>query len=154
MPDGDTASRRRLLWYIADVRAALRMDNWDVILHPEPCEEGNRAETWHQENHSVLNIQVAANLLDSTPDEIRNTIVHELVHAQHRDVWAAFSSLAESDYVPAVLGRTQDQLFTVHMERFVSWVADRIEGSVPKWDPRRPIPTKLPKGCSLHERES
>lgn len=153
-PKDTPAARRRLLAYIAEVRSVLRMDNWDIVLHAEPCEdEDAHAETWQHENHTVLNIRLHTDFFDLEPAGIRNTIVHELTHAQHRDVtrlWEKASKGALSE--TAVVA--WDEEFHVHMERFVAWVADRIEHSVPMWDPVGLDRKTLPPGCFLHARPS
>jgi hypothetical protein len=148
------AARRRLLAYLDELRAAMRMDNWDIVLHAEPCEdEDAHAETWQHENHTVLNIRLSADFFDLEPAGIRNTLVHELTHAQHRDVTRLWEKASRG-----ALSETQvtawDEEFHVHMERFVAWIADRLEESMPEWDPRREVPKALPKGCFLHARPS
>lgn len=148
------AARRRLLWYIADVRSRLRMDNWDIVLHAQPCsDEDSHAETWQHENHTVLNIALHKDFFDLQPVGIRNTIIHEIIHAQHRDVtrlWEKASKGALS--VTAV--EAWDDEFRMHMERFVAWIADRLEEQFPLWDPKAKVPAGLPKGCFLHSRPS
>lgn len=144
-------NRRRLMAYVAEIRTALRMDNWDIVLHPEPCsEEDAHAETWQHENHTVLNITLSKGFFDLEPKGIRNTVVHELTHAQHRDVSRIWEKASRGALSETQLEAWDDE-WRMHMERFVSWITDRIEDTMPAWDPTRPAPRKLPTGCYLHE---
>ena len=150
------ANRRRLLAYIGEVRAALRMQNWDVVLHEEVCgDEDAHAETWASDNHAVLNIRLEKDFFDLEPRGIRNTIVHELIHAQHRDVtlwWEGCTTGNEDIAVSA--SKSWDSDFRMYMERFVSWITDRIEGTVPMWEPMAPIPKTFEPGLWLRDRKS
>lgn len=150
MSSDTVTNRRRLLAYLAVVRGELRMDNWDIVLREEPCsDEDAHAETWQHENHTVLNVAISRTFFDLEPAGVRNTIVHELTHAQHRDVERIWEKASRG-----ALSETQltawDEEWRMHMERFVSWIADRIEDSITPWDPAGPAPKKLPRGCYLH----
>lgn len=148
------ANRRRLLAYIAEVRAGLRMDNWDIVLHPQPCsDEDAHAETWQHDNHTVLNIALHPDFFDLPPDGIRNTIIHEITHAQHRDITRLWEKASKGALSVTAIEAWDDE-FRMHMERFVAWIADRLEESFPLWDPTAPVPKTLPTGCYLHERPS
>lgn len=148
------ANRRRLLHYIADVRQRLRMDNWDIVLHAEPCEdEDAHAETWQHDNHTVLNIRLHRDFFDLEPAGVRNTIIHELTHAQHRDVTRLWEKASKGALSVTAIEAWDDE-FRMHMERFVAWIADRLEDSFPLWDPQAKVPDRLPPGCFLHARPS
>lgn len=150
------ANRRRLLAYIGEVRTSLRMQNWDVILHEEVCEdEDAHAETWSSDNHAVLNIRLAADFFEMSPQGVRNTIIHELTHSQHRDVtlWWEGCTTGNEDIAESA-SKSWDKDFRMYMERFVSWITDRIESTVPLWDPTAPIPKTLGTGLWLRSRKS
>lgn len=142
---------RPFLAYIGEVRDALRMQNWDIILHAEKDEdEDTNASTWQQYNYTVLNIRLGRTLFDLTPVQIRNTIIHELIHAQHRDVsmlWEACTQ--ENSDVPASRAKSWDADFHVYMERFVAWITDRIsrDDFIPYYNPKKP--PRTPAGCYL-----
>lgn len=144
-------NRRRLCAYLAELRSALRMDNWDIVLREDPAsDEDAHAETWQHDNHTVLNIALAKDFFELKPDGIRNTLTHELVHAQHRDVTRLWEKASRGALSETQLEAWDDE-FHIHMERFVAWIADRLEGSMPEYDPARPAPRKLPTGVYLHE---
>lgn len=126
-----------LLGYIGVVRASLRMQNWDIRLHRAPHDkEDTWAYTWTDDNHDILSIEICSELFTAGPWVIRNSIVHELIHAQHRDL-----------VLKAALQVHQ-------MERFVSWATRQIEPSVPLYIPQtsgsRPAEYAIAEGCSLH----
>jgi hypothetical protein len=148
-------NKRRLCAYIGEVRSLLRMDDWDVLLHAEPVDPDieAHAETWASENHRVLNIRIDAELFDLEPAGIRNTVIHELTHAQHRDADRLLEDAAEH-YLPKPVGEFLDREYHVVMERFVSWITDRIEDTMPPWRPRAGVPKELPRGIYLHTRPS
>lgn len=150
MSKDNTTNRKRLLHYIDLVRSHLRMSNWDVVLRDGYTDdEDAHAETWQHPNHTVLNILIGKEFFDLEPAGVRNTVVHELVHAQHRDVTRIFETANEGT-VPALAEKLDDE-FHVHMERFVAWIADRIEDTIPLWDPSAKVPRDLPRGCYLHD---
>lgn len=143
--------RKRLLHYLGDVRSALRMDNWDIDLHTEFCrDEDAHAETWQVRNHTILNIRLEADFFDLDPEKVRNTLVHELTHAAHRDVSILWDDCTlNNDDIPRSHSQSWDGDFHMHMERFVSWVTARIEPTVPLWDPFRAVSGGLPPGIRL-----
>lgn len=147
----DDAFRRKVLAYLGELRSALRMDNWDVVLKAEPCSDDEaHAETWQHENHTVLNVALSKDFDQLSPEGVRNTLTHELVHAQHRDVtrlWEKASRGALSETAVTAW----DEEFHVHMERFVAWIADRIDGTMPVFDPSKAAPKKLAPGLYLHD---
>lgn len=145
----DPAKLRRALGYIGVVREAMRMQNWDVILHPGVCEEEDvHAHTWQDDNHVTINIEFGDSFPTISPAQMKNTVVHELVHAQHRDVdrlWRECTQ--ENDDVPVSQAGGWDSDMTVFMERFVSWITDRIVPSVPDYDPEHPYEEQVAVGC-------
>lgn len=144
------AKLRPFLGYIGLVRDSLRMQNWDIILHLEKCEDEDiNAHTWQQNYHTTLNIQLGKNLLNETPERIRNAVVHELVHAQHRDVTVLWEgcTLQNTD-VPRSQAKSWDKDYHMCMERFVSWITARVEPTVPDYEPKKTYPTL--EGCYLN----
>lgn len=152
-PALDPALLQHLLGYIGVVRDALRMQGWDIVLFTEPTElEDTWAETWQSYNHQTTNIKIGRTLLQQKPTRIRNTLVHELVHAQHRDVSILWEGCTvNNSEIPERDSRSWNSDFTMHMERLVSWVTQRIEDSVPLYDADEDYPA--PVGCFLHGEE-
>lgn len=141
---------RNLLGYAGLVRDELRMQNWDIVLLRTAHDEGEDvwAHTWQNDNHCLLNIQISEDLLKARPDTVRNTIVHELTHAQHRDLSRLWDSrVLDNASVSAASSRTWDEDFRVYVERFVSWATARIQETVTPYDPGRRYPIRT--GCYL-----
>lgn len=149
-PDGQL---RNLLGYIGVIRAEMRMQNWDILLHREPLtEEDVWATTWQQHNHTSLNVQVAEGLYDRDPWIVRNTLVHELVHAQHRDISRLWEDCTQNNAdIAQSEAKSWDGDFHVFMERFVSWITQRIEQAIPLWDPEESYVAL--EGCFIHEKD-
>lgn len=147
----DPSLLRHMLGYIGVVRDALRMSDWDVVLMPDPLEdEDTWAETWQSHNHQLTNVRLCRNFFDQTPARIRNTIVHELIHAQHRDLTILWDACTvNNSEIPTRDSRSWNQDHSMHMERFVSWITNRIEGTVPIYDPDATYPVL--EGCSIYD---
>lgn len=145
----DEKKLRHLLGYIGLVRDSLRMQNWDVILHrTDHGKEDVWAHTWQEYNHTTLNIEISETLFEANPETVRNAIVHELTHAQHRDVSRLWEECAlNNSSIPQSDSRAWDGDFRVFMERFVSWVTQRVEKTVPLYEPERRY--RAPEGCVL-----
>jgi len=141
---------------MGEIRDLLRMGNWDIVLHADHLDEEleAHAETWAHENAHVLNIRLDKDFFDLPPGGIRNTVIHELTHAQHRDVGRLWDRAVATDVLPKTISDSWDADFHAYMERFVSWVADTLESSFPLYDPYRPVPRSLPRGVWLHSRHS
>lgn len=149
MTEHDPDKLRQLLGYIGLVRDHLRMGNWDVILHPDPHDEVDcHASTWNHENHSTLNIALDAEFFDLTPVVVRNTVVHELTHAQHRDLTILWEGVTlNNDDVPQSQAKAWDVDFHIQIERFVSWTTGFIAPTVPLYLPSRKYAAR--PGCYL-----
>lgn len=130
------------------------MQNWDIVLHEDVCtDEDAHAETWQNENAFVLNVRISKDFFNRPPEGVQNTVVHELTHAQHRDVNILWDSCtAGNTDVPASQAKSWDYDFKMFMERFVDWVANSISPTVPLWDPKKPVPTTLGTGLHLFDR--
>ena len=141
---------RHMLGYIGAVRDALRMQNWNIILWRTVGEnEDEHANTWQETNHTTLCIELGPGLFNEPPERIRNTIVHELTHAQHRDVTALWEGCTlENEDVPKAQAKAWDVDFHIFMERFVSWVARNISPSMPEYSTKRKYPDAV--GVWLH----
>ena len=148
-------NRRRLGAYLGEIRSLLRMDNWDIVLHEGVLEDdATHAETWQHENHHVINIRISPDFFMLEPAGVRNTVIHELIHAQHRDVSRIWDRARNCDGVPIGASVEWDEDFRIYMERFVAWVADRLEDQFPLWDPTVPVPKEQPEGVWIHGRPS
>ena len=134
----DQEDLERVARYVGHVRDAMRMQAWDVNVHPNFPEEHEEAhaETWQENNHQTINIRFGRDLFNQDPEVIRNTVIHELVHAQHRDLSRQWDECVTRNLaVSAEQSMDWTGDFTMFLERFVSWVAQRLEGleEIPEW---------------------
>jgi hypothetical protein len=145
-----------LVYYIDKMRTFCRMQNWDVCIHPQKIaiDEDTWASTWHDRNHEVLNVRFSEDFLRAAPREIQNSVLHELVHAQHRNVSELWDDCTTGNSALAV-DETQvwDRDMATHMERFVSWITRTMcsTGKVPAWTGKASGPA--PEGIWIKERE-
>lgn len=151
MTEHDPKKLRQLLGYIGLVRDELRMQGWDIILFPTPHDKGDDvwAHTWQSDNHQVTCIELSPDFFDDPrPVTIRNVVVHELTHAQHRDVSYTWESctLHNSD-IPVSQSQSWDKDFRLFQERFVSWITQMIEPRIPLWEPEARY--RIRPGCYL-----
>jgi hypothetical protein len=79
--------RRALAEYIRWVADALELRDWTITLDHEPCEEHLMGHVHCTNSARNLSIAVNASFLDYTPEDQRETIVHELVHAHWETCW-------------------------------------------------------------------
>lgn len=138
-----------VLGYLGVVRESLRMQNWDIVLHRTDLQEADTwASTWSSKNHSTINIEIARCLPDSSPSLVRNTLVHEMIHSQHRDLSLLWEgcTLNNGD-VPVNQARAWDSDYHMLMERFVAWITLQIEGNVPLFNPQKRY--RIAGGCYL-----
>lgn len=71
--------------YINQIRDGMGLGRWDVYVGAERAPKGARASVNPVEGRAVASIRLEKDWLDSTPEEMRNDIVHELIHLVHRD---------------------------------------------------------------------
>jgi len=150
----DTFSREELLpilGYIGLVRDKLRMQNWDVYLHRTVCDiEDTYAHTWQERNHFATNIELSRSVFSLPPVGVRNVVVHELVHSQHRDVNLIWEGCTQNNTdVPLSQAKSWDTDYWMHMERFVDWITRQIESSIPLYRPD--FKYAIREGCYISE---
>lgn len=71
--------------YINQLRDLMGLGRWDVYVAAKRAPKGARASVDPIEGRAVAGIRLEKGWLDSTPEEMRNDIVHELIHLVHRD---------------------------------------------------------------------
>ena len=144
-----------MLGYCGVVRDALDMQMWDVIVHPDVSEKDDIwAETWCSHNHFTINIRFGPDT-PGVPDEtLWDAIVHEFIHAMHRDVSQAWEAAVayNTDYLPGILRNDYDRQFHLAMERFVDYLTRRIKTHVPVYDSTRRYPIR--ERCTLWNPET
>jgi hypothetical protein len=145
---GTDADLAHLMLYLTALRSQMRMDNWNIIVmkeHADSEEDGVMASSLFPENHSVINLYLSSGWSKMREEQKSSTLCHELIHAQHRDVadlWdkASRGALSETAH------EAWDQEFRMFMERFVSWIEERIRPNIPGWDE---IATEVGDGIML-----
>lgn len=71
--------------YINQLRDLMGLHRWDIYVAVKRAPKDARAAIHPADGRAVAALSVCKGWLDSDPDEIRNDIVHELIHVIHRD---------------------------------------------------------------------
>src|SRR5690242_16588331 len=83
-PALSAARRAALESYVSEVRAFLRLSHWTLALLDEwPDDEECLAQIDPSEQRYWANVRLGPGFWDQSPEQVRNTIVHELVHLHH-----------------------------------------------------------------------
>lgn len=71
--------------YLSQISDLLGLQRWDIYVAAERAPKGARASVLPVEGRALAGVSFAQTWLSSTPQEMRNDIVHELLHVVHRD---------------------------------------------------------------------
>jgi hypothetical protein len=79
--------RNALARYIRWVADAIELRDWTITLDDEPCDPDYNARVDCSEGRKHATIAFHAKFREMDPEDQRQTIVHELVHAHHAVTW-------------------------------------------------------------------
>lgn len=71
--------------YINRIRDLMGLHRWDIFVAVERAPKGTRASVLPVEGRAVAAVSFAKDWWASDPEDMRNDIVHELIHVVHRD---------------------------------------------------------------------
>lgn len=139
---------KRVLAYVTVIRDKMRMNNWDIVLMEEPCEKDAHASMCaFSNNHHVGNLCLSEKWHDLDNVTKANTLIHELVHLQHRDLNCHWQACVDNNS-----GISEDEVqdwgddFDMFLERFVCWVANMLTPHMPAYPVKS---TRVGEGVSL-----
>lgn len=113
--------------YITTLARQVGLRDWITKLAEEPCEPGNDAQIICTYGQRHLKIRVAAEFRKETPEDQRDTIVHELVHA-HLDPCL---SMIDED-LEDQLGGAAHALFAAAFRRNLEFGVDGLTKALAK----------------------
>lgn len=114
--------RRILADYLRAIADEMGLRDWDVRLEDEPCEPGNAATCKLTFGRKLAKVYVEKDFRSAqTPEEQRDTIVHELVHCH----FESMASMVRCD-LERVLGRPMDDVFFNGFERQFEYGVDAV----------------------------
>ena len=90
--------------YIWQLRDLMGLHRWDLFIAAERAPKGARAAVLPSDGRAIAGLSFCKGWFDSTPDDMRNDIVHELIHIIHRDQTdlvrlSTFDVLERSTYI-------------------------------------------------------
>ncbi len=137
---GTKRDHRDLMCFLTTLREHLRMQNWDIIIMNEIADNEDTdvlAAVQFPRNHTCINLYIGSTFKNLSKQIKKSTLTHEMVHAQHRDVSLLWEDCVDGNGDISSVEKTQWSAdFHTHMERFVSWIAMRLEEHAPAWDAR------------------
>jgi hypothetical protein len=120
--------RRALADYIRTIADEMGLRDWDVQLEPEPCGDGNAAHMRATFGRKLAKISVEKDFKTAqTPEEQRDSIVHELVHCH----FESMASMVRCD-LERIVGQPTDQVFFNGFERQFEYGVDAMACALAK----------------------
>ncbi len=128
-----------VLVFLTRARSYLRMDNWDfIIANDAQMEDGIHAETSQTRNHTSALILLSDDWDDLSTKIKRATLLHEMIHAQHRDVSEIWNDcINNNDDISQNEANAWTSDFGMHLERFVSWTTGMLLPGCPQYGGKR-----------------
>lgn len=120
--------RRVLTDYLRSTADEMGLRDWDVRLLPEPCDDGCAATCKLTFGRKLAKVSVEKDFrTKQTPEEQRDSIVHELVHCH----FESMASMVRND-LERVIGQSGDQIFFNGFERQFEYGVDAMACALSK----------------------
>lgn len=146
-----------VLGYLGLLREHLFMQNWKILVSEKVISDEGAEDifacTWQLDNHYTAVIELGPKFFGLSPGEVRNTLVHELVHISHREVSDSWEEVQNSGRFSSEEMHRINKQFRRSMERFVSWVAGHLSESAPEYSQSRVYLRPWKNISILHEGE-
>lgn len=137
LPAGQCDAIQLYLW---DLRAALRLDHWDVYLSAKAAASDCFASVFPTEGRYVAEVRVRPDFwtgLDA--DQKRMVLTHELLHLVHRSLTEATrKSLHTSGYLPRRTYALVWEQVRLESELMVDHLTGVIAPTMPAWTGNAP----------------
>ena len=127
------ADRGELERYVRWVADEIELRDWTITLDDEPCDDDYTAQIACTEGRKHAVLSVNRKFREYAPDEQRQTIAHELVHAHHEMCWR----IVQKDLLQPLGQETYNVLcdgYRRAMEYCVDAVADALAKHLPLID--------------------
>lgn len=125
--------RAALLHYIRWMADAMGLRDWTVALGDSPCDNKLSAQCSCTNGQKHVTISVCADFRGMPIDEVRETIVHELVHAHFEPCWQQVRADLLEHLGQATYNVFVDS-FRRNMEYSVDGISRAIAGHMPTID--------------------
>lgn len=117
--------RKALGHYLRWVANEMQLRDWTVQLAHVPCSPDTDAQIVCREGQKLLTVSVAPHFLELDPEEQRETIVHELVHAHWETCWR----MVQRDLADA-LGKPTYYVFADSYRRGMEYGVDALAKTI------------------------
>lgn len=129
------AESDRLLAYFGQVRDAMRLSQWDILLMQEqPDDEDVILDMTPVDNHFTVQVRISRHWASQPVLVKQDTVVHELIHCMHRDVTDIWFQMTHGNTAVSVdVNGLVQNAWRMAIERMVSHLARLISPTVPAW---------------------
>ena len=127
--------QKKVARYVWKLRSEMWLDRWsiDILVTEYPGEDsGNKASIQPVNAQYRAELEVATGVAEAGGEDLRHTVVHELLHLWHRDSSDVFR-LA----LPKALG---DSAYTLLWESYRQTVELMVDGMARAWAETLPLP--------------
>ena len=126
--------RLTLQHYVLELARLLGLDHWTFVFElREPDGDTTLAETHIRTDGNVATMRFTSRIRQESDDEVRQTVVHELLHC-HTDRFADDMADALERATPASTWETLHELHRRAYERMVDGIAAAIANNYPPID--------------------
>ena len=117
--------RKALIAYVRETADNIGLRDWEIRLSGEPATEGKAASVQAAFGRKFARILVGKNFRNESPEDQRDTIVHELIHLH-------LEPAADMVYrdLEKILGRPADAVFTNGFDRQLEYAIDGLAGAI------------------------
>lgn len=113
--------RKALIAYIRSTADAMGLRDWDIRLDEEWAQQGKAASVQAAYGRKFARIWIGREFRTESPEDQRNTVVHELIHLHLESAGdMVFSDLEK------ILGRPADAVFTNGFSRQLEYGVDAL----------------------------
>lgn len=135
--------RRALAAYIRSVADAMGLRDWEIRLSDDWAKDDVAATIRAAHGRKFAKVSVARGFRNESPEDQRDTIVHELIHLH-------LEPAADMVYrdLEKLLGRPADAVFTNAFDRNLEYGIDGLACALARHMPLIQWPKGKKKGCS------
>lgn len=132
------AGQAALQAWVDAARARLALSDWEITVVREQSEGTALASSFVRHEADVSHIALSAEIAEWSPDELRQTLTHELLHCHFERVTALANRLVEHE-----LGRRTEAVITSAVSLIEEQTIDRLATAIARFLPLPEMPAGL-----------
>jgi hypothetical protein len=117
--------RKALIAYIRETADAVGLRDWEIRLSSERAADGKAASVQAAFGRKFARILIGKDFSDESPEDQRDTIVHELIHLHLEPA----ADMVYGD-LEKILGRPADAVFTNGFDRQLEYAIDALASAL------------------------